>query len=61
LEHETRNVDSLAQVLHESAQEAGLQFNEEPVIKLAGDSNLYRFKIFVWLLPIRMQVVRQVF
>jgi hypothetical protein len=32
--------NALAQVLHESAQEAGLQFNEEPVIKLAGDKSL---------------------
>jgi hypothetical protein len=32
--------ESLAQVLRESAQEAGLQFNEEPVIKLDGDLSL---------------------
>jgi hypothetical protein len=32
--------DSLAQVLHEAAQEAGLRFNEEPAIKLVGDSSL---------------------
>jgi hypothetical protein len=32
--------DALAQVLRESAQDAGLHFNEEPVIKLAGDLSL---------------------
>jgi hypothetical protein len=32
--------DALSQVLRESAQDAGLTFNEDPVIKLAGDSSL---------------------
>jgi hypothetical protein len=33
-------IDALAQVLRESAQEAGLYFKEEPAIKLAGDMSL---------------------
>jgi hypothetical protein len=33
-------LDALAQVLRESADEAGLQFKEDPVIKLAGDISL---------------------
>jgi hypothetical protein len=40
LDNRQELLDALAQVLRESAHEAGLQFKEDPVIKLAGDNSL---------------------